>query len=126
MTERGVRFHGYDAVAAPWTFHKRKESRLMSATPVVRRWIPALLVVATLVFGVAAAAHAEDVDEPTFYDEVVTEVVESYPEPSASQPEAVASVASTRGLVGQPPPTTWDRVVVSPCMDPEPSCAPLP
>ena len=94
----------------------------MPATPFVRRWFPALLVVATLVFGVAATANAEDVDEPTFYDEVVAEVVESYPEPSRAQPEVVAPVAAG-ALAVQPPATTWD---VAACVDSELFCDPLP
>jgi hypothetical protein len=97
----------------------------MDATLCVRRGFLAFVAVATLLFGVAATANAEDVDDPTFYDEVVTEVVESYPEPSPVQPEVIAPVAAG-ALVGQPPPTTWDRIAVSPCVDPEPLCDPLP
>ena len=97
----------------------------MDARLFVRYGLSAFLVVATLVFDIAATAIAEDVDDPTFYDEVVTEVVESYPEPSPAQPE-VGSPVAAGALVSQPPPTTWDRVVVSPCMGPEPSCDPLP
>jgi hypothetical protein len=97
----------------------------MGAMPFRRRWLLALLVVATLASGVAATANAEDVDAPTFYDDVVTEVTESYPESSPAHPEIVAPVAAG-ALVGQPPPTTWDRVAPSPCLEPEPSCASLP
>ena len=89
-----------------------------------RHALPALVMVAALGIGVGSAA-AEDVAKPTFHDVIETEVIESYPELSAAQPEAVDPVASGGALAGQPP-TGWDHVVGSTCVDPEPLCDVLP
>jgi hypothetical protein len=78
----------------------------------------ALLTVAVLAIGCAAAASAADDEEVTLHDVVAAGVAEAYPEP-------VPAPAAAGGLALQPPPTSWDRVVGSTCPDPY-SCEPLP
>jgi hypothetical protein len=98
----------------------------MKAMLVVVCGLAALLVVATLVIGSTCPVSAEGVTDTTYFDDVETEVIESYPEASVVQPELIDPVASGGALVHQPPQANWDRVVGSACAEPESFCSSLP
>jgi hypothetical protein len=104
----------------------RKGAETMMRHPLARTGLLALALVAPLAIGNVRPVRAEDVPNATFYDEVDTEVIESYPEASAVQPEAIGPVASGGSLVRQPPQENWDRVEGIACVEPEPFCESLP
>jgi hypothetical protein len=98
----------------------------MKTTFSVRCGVSALVVAAALSIGGISSVSAEDVSNSTYFDVVETEVIESYPEASAVQPELIDPVASGGALVREPAQANWDRVVGSACTDPEPVCNSLP